>query len=68
MGHAMGQAFIGQEKFSVIMASGFTKTKIFVAEKFFLNAVKCCNRSPKGNMWSAIPVALLCMLMVVGNG
>ena len=21
------------------------------------------NRSPKGNMWSAIPVALLCMIM-----
>ena len=22
-----------------------------------------CNRSPKGNMWSAIPVALLCMIV-----
>ena len=26
------------------------------------------NRSPKGNMWSAIPVALLCMLVIVGDG
>ena len=25
------------------------------------------NQSPKGNMWSAIPVALLCMLMIVGD-
>ena len=22
------------------------------------------NRSPKGNIWSAIPVALLCMIMI----
>ena len=26
------------------------------------------NQSPKGNMWSAIPVALLCMLVIVGDG
>ena len=26
------------------------------------------NQSPKGNMWSAIPVALLCMIVNVGNG
>ena len=26
------------------------------------------NRSPKGNMWSAIPDALLCMLVIVGDG
>ena len=25
--------------------------------------VESCNRSPKGNMWSAIPVALLCMIV-----
>ena len=25
------------------------------------------NQSPKGNMWSAIPIALLCMLMIVGD-
>ena len=24
---------------------------------------KSLNRSPKGNMWSAIPVALLCMIV-----
>ena len=26
------------------------------------------NQSPKGNMWSAIPVALLHMLVIVGDG
>ena len=26
------------------------------------------NSSPKGIMWSAIPVALLCMLVIVGDG
>ena len=26
------------------------------------------NQSPKGNMWSAIPVALLCMLVIIGDG
>ena len=26
------------------------------------------NRSPKGNMWSAIPIALLCILVIVGDG
>ena len=26
------------------------------------------NRSPKGNMWSVIPVALLCMLVIVDDG
>ena len=26
------------------------------------------NRSPKGNMWSAIPVALLRLLVIVGDG
>ena len=26
------------------------------------------NQSPKGNMWSAIPVALLCMLAIDGDG
>ena len=26
------------------------------------------NRSPKGNMWSVIPVALLCILVIVGDG
>ena len=26
------------------------------------------NRSPKGNMWSVIPVALLCMFVNVGDG
>ena len=26
------------------------------------------NQSPKGNMWSAIPVALLCMLVNEGDG
>ena len=26
------------------------------------------NQSPKGNMWSAIPVALLCMFEIVGDG
>ena len=26
------------------------------------------NRSPKGNMWSAIPVALLSMFVTVGDG
>ena len=26
------------------------------------------NQSPKGNMWSAIPVALLRMLVIVGDG
>ena len=26
------------------------------------------NQSPKGNMWSAIPVALLCMLVIEGDG
>ena len=26
------------------------------------------NRSPKGNMWSAIPVALLCMIMNWSEG
>ena len=26
------------------------------------------NQSPKGNVWSAIPVALLCMLVIVGDG
>ena len=26
------------------------------------------NQSPKSNMWSAIPFALLCMLVIVGNG
>ena len=25
--------------------------------------LELCNRSPKGNMWSAIPVALLCMVV-----
>ena len=25
------------------------------------------NQLPKGNMWSAIPIALLCMLMIVGD-
>ena len=25
------------------------------------------NQSPKGNIWSAIPIALLCMLMIVGD-
>ena len=25
------------------------------------------NQSPKGNMWSAIPVALLRMLMIIGD-
>ena len=26
------------------------------------------NRSPKGNMWSAIPVALLCMIVKWSEG
>ena len=26
------------------------------------------NRSPKGNMWSAIPVALLCIIMNLSEG
>ena len=26
------------------------------------------NRSPKGNMWSAIPVALLCMIVNLCEG
>ena len=26
------------------------------------------NRSPKGNMWSAIPVALLCMIVNCSKG
>ena len=26
------------------------------------------NQSPKGNMWSAIPVALLCVNVNVGDG
>ena len=26
------------------------------------------NQSPKGNMWSAIPIALLCMFVNVGDG
>ena len=26
------------------------------------------NQSLKGNMWSAIPIALLCMLVIVGDG
>ena len=26
------------------------------------------NRSPKGNMWSAIPVALLCMIVYLSEG
>ena len=26
------------------------------------------NQSPKGNKWSAIPVALLCMLVIVSDG
>ena len=26
------------------------------------------NQSPKSNMWSAIPVALLCMLVIEGDG
>ena len=26
------------------------------------------HQSPKGNMWSAIPVALLCMLVTEGDG
>ena len=26
------------------------------------------NRSPKGNMWSAIPVALLCMIVIWSEG
>ena len=26
------------------------------------------NRSPKGNMWSAIPVALLCMIVNLSEG
>ena len=25
------------------------------------------NQSPKGNMWSAIPVTLLCMKVIVGD-
>ena len=26
------------------------------------------NQSPKGNMWSAIPVALLCMIVYLSEG
>ena len=26
------------------------------------------NQSPKGNMWSAIPIALLCMIMNLSEG
>ena len=26
------------------------------------------NRSPKGNMWSAIPIALLCMIVIWSEG
>ena len=29
---------------------------------------KEANQSPKGNMWSAIPVALLCMLVTEDDG
>ena len=29
---------------------------------------KVKNRSPKGNMWSAIPVALLWMILIVSEG
>ena len=35
--------------------------EIFITH-FFSNRKKG-NRSPKGNMWSAIPVALLCMIV-----
>ena len=30
--------------------------------------LKGLNQLLKGNMWSAIPVALLCMLVIVGDG
>ena len=29
----------------------------------FIHLYYRANRSPKGNMWSAIPVALLCMIV-----
>ena len=52
--HATGEAFIGQEKFSFIMESGFGLRKVyfitsyqnenFFPSKFFLNAVNCCKK------------------------
>ena len=32
------------------------------------NNIKFFNRSPKGNMWLAIPVALLCMVVNWNEG
>ena len=52
--HGTGEAFIGQEKYSVIMASGLRLRKVyfittyqikkFSPSKFFKNAVKCCKK------------------------
>ena len=36
--------------------------------KFKKASKKGENRSPKGNMWSAIPVALLCMIVNLSEG
>ena len=34
----------------------------------FIETSAKVNRSPKGNMWSAIPVALLCMIVNCSEG
>ena len=42
--------------------------KIMKNKKIRKKIIIIINQSPKGNMWSAIPVALLCMIVNVGNG
>ena len=42
--------------------------EVYPTVRAFLYGIILFNQSPKGNMWSAIPVALLCMLVIVGDG
>ena len=44
------------------------KSNTDITFKFQCNKATRMNRSPKGNMWSAMPVALLCMILTVSEG
>ena len=54
-----------------ILDISYTKIKIFVycpIRRWRSKLGTKDNQSPKGNMWSAIPVALLCMKLNLSDG
>ena len=50
------QMFLSSKLYAFVLLSLHLGRQVF-------SYVLRCNRSPKGNMWSAIPVALLCMVV-----